>query len=312
MKLLAKGIYPTMLAAYTKDNKIDYRAMEQLLEWYLAKGVQGIYALCHSTEIHWLTFEERLELARFVIKTVRGRAAVVVSGNVESDINRQIYEANRLIELGPDAIAFVRNRVDSGSGRSFQSGIEEILAGIPEGITLGMYECPYPYRKYLSLEEMKFLIATGRFGFLKDTICDKEVMRARQKLVQGTPFQLYNANSATLLESLRFGYDGYCGVMANFHPELYVWLYEHQGESRADAIGHYLGAASLIEGRCYPICAKRYLKRYERIQISDFCRSVPDETVPALWDELEDLYVMAQAALRMTESENCLISSEPC
>ena len=39
--------------------------------------------------------------------------------------------------------------------------------------------------------------------------------------------KLYNANTATLLESMREGAAGYSGVMANFHPELYVWLTEN-------------------------------------------------------------------------------------
>lgn len=39
--------------------------------------------------------------------------------------------------------------------------------------------------------------------------------------------KLYNANSATLLETLSLGIDGYCGGMANFHPALYDWLLDN-------------------------------------------------------------------------------------
>ena len=57
----------------------------------------------------------------------------------------------------------------------------------------------------------------------------------------------------TLLEYLKAGADGYCGVMANFHPELYVWLCEHYKEADAQIVSNVLTMNSLIERQLYPV-----------------------------------------------------------
>ena len=71
---------------------------------------------------------------------------------------------------------------------------------------------------------LKWLADTGRFAFLKDTCCELDQIRAKCEAVKGTGLKIFNANGATLLESLRMGCAGYSGVMANFHTRFYAWL----------------------------------------------------------------------------------------
>ena len=44
IKDIPNGVYPTMITPYTADNKIDYNAVEKLINWYDEKGVAGIYS----------------------------------------------------------------------------------------------------------------------------------------------------------------------------------------------------------------------------------------------------------------------------
>ena len=44
IKDIPNGVYPTMITPYTVDNKIDYNAVEKLINWYDEKGVAGIFA----------------------------------------------------------------------------------------------------------------------------------------------------------------------------------------------------------------------------------------------------------------------------
>lgn len=110
-------------------------------------------------------------------------------------------------------------------------------------------------------ETLRELAETGRFAFLKDTCCDLELIRKKLKATEGTGLKIYNAVSATLLESLRMGCAGYSGVMANFHPELYGWLCENfqKQPEKAQRLQDILGVFSVMESRVYPVCAKYYL-----------------------------------------------------
>jgi 4-hydroxy-tetrahydrodipicolinate synthase len=81
--------------------------------------------------------------------------------------------------------------------------MNQILGAIPEA-TFGVYECPYPYKRLLSDKVLEAMAASGRFAFIKDTCCDAELIAHRVKVLNGRT-GLFNANSATLLETLRAG-----------------------------------------------------------------------------------------------------------
>ena len=81
-------------------------------------------------------------------------------------------------------------------------------------------------------------------------------------LLRGTQFKLLNANCQTLLASMRSGAAGYCGIMANFHPQLYTWLcmnYE-KDPATAEVVQALLGTIGFTEGGMpYPLTAKYHM-----------------------------------------------------
>lgn len=261
IKDIPNGVYPTMITPYTADNKVDYNAVEKLIQWYDEKGVAGIFAICQSSEIFFLSFEERLELLKFIVKNAPKTMSIVASGHTADDLDRQIYEANKFIEVGIDGYVFISNRFakqDEGDD-VFLKNLNYVVDNIPE-IGLGIYECPYPYKRLMSPEVLKTLGETGKFRFLKDTCCNLDQLKAKLEAVKGTGLKIFNANSATLLESLKMGCEGFSGVMANFHPEFYAWLCENfeKEPEKAEKIQDVVGFFSLAECQQYPVNAKYY------------------------------------------------------
>lgn len=115
-------------------------------------------------------------------------------------------------------------------------------------------------------------------------------------MTEGTPLKLYNANSATLLETLRQGGAGFSGVMANFHPRLYTWLCENWDKEpeKAEALQGFLTMCSYIENRLYPVNAKYYLKQ-QGILSSDYCRSQNrGELTSLIRDEVRQLELVSK------------------
>ncbi len=293
---IKKGIYPTMLVAYKESGEIDYDAMGELIEWYIEEGVHGIFALCQSTEIVYLTIEERLKLGKFVMDKVAGRVPVVMSGMTADTLEGQIEEAKLIAALKPDALVILSNRIDTDEQYTLTEKVEILMRELPEDMPLGIYEIPVPYKRLITDEELAFMARSGRFAFIKDTCCDMEIMRRRAKIVEGFDFKLFNANAATILDTLRIGYAGFSGIMANIHPALYVWLFEHRNEALADRIIHYIAMTSVIEARCYPIIAKRYLREYVGLSFTDVCRSAKDTNVPAVAHELRAVHELTLEA----------------
>lgn len=259
---ITDGVWVTMVTPFTGDNRVDYEALGSLVEWYVQKGVNGLFAVCQSSEMFFLTKEERIGIAEFVLEKSAGRVQVVASGHISDSIEEQIDELKAMAATGVRAVVLVTNRLageDEGD-EVWQKNAQKILDAVP-GCDFGLYECPYPYKRLMSPELLKWCAATGRFRFLKDTSCDLEHIKAKLKAVQGSGLKIFNANSATLLESLRMGASGYCGVMANFHPELYVWLAENYQVNRqqSEIAQSFATVASFIERGQYPMSAKYHL-----------------------------------------------------
>ncbi|MBQ5840786.1 MAG: dihydrodipicolinate synthase family protein, partial [Clostridia bacterium] len=264
-------IFPTMITPYHQDGTVNYDAVERYVQWYFEKGCTGVFAVCQSSEIAFLTLEERVNINRTVWNTAKrlekehGRPFTVVSsGHVADSIEGQIEELQAIAASGTDALIFITNRLDihNEGDDVWIANAEKLLAALPKDIPLGLYECPLPYKRLVTPKILRWCLQTGRFRYMKDTCCDAAEIARRNEILAGSDFKLLNANCQTLLQSLQSGGGGYCGIMANFHPELYVWLCENfsQDSQKAALVQALLGTIGFTEaGTPYPLTAKYHL-----------------------------------------------------
>lgn len=295
-KTIANGIWPTMITPYTYSNKIDYAALEKIIEWYIEKKVNGLFSVCQSSEMFFLDLEERIKLASFVKERAQNRVQVIASGHISDSFEDQVKELNLIIDTGVDAVVLITNRLaqQNESDCIWLNKLERLLKRIPEDVCLGFYECPYPYKRIISPEMLKWCMNTGRFYFLKDTSCDIENIEAKLGVVKGSDLKVFNANTATLLETLKLGVSGYSGVMANFHPDLYVWFMKNWNSNPEEAteLSNFLSIAALIERQLYPVNAK-YNMNLEGIKVNTFSRSKNHEELTSTFQlEVRQLYGM--------------------
>lgn len=257
------GVWPVMLTPYTKENKVDYKALESLIEWYIANGVSGLFAVCQSSEMFFLSLEERVEIARFVKEKANGRVPVIASGHISDAFEDQVKELNLIAQTGVDAVILITNRLakKEESDEVWLENLQKLMKEIPDDVKLGFYECPYPYKRVLSKEVAKWCAESGRFYFLKDTSCDIKNIADKLSVCKGTNLKLYNANTATLLESMQLGAAGYSGVMANMQCRLYDKFTADYEKEDLSALSDMLTVCALIEYQCYPVNAKYYLQQ---------------------------------------------------
>jgi 4-hydroxy-tetrahydrodipicolinate synthase len=260
-----EGIVPVMLTPFSEDGTIDYASLEKLVEWYLSKGSDALFAVCQSSEMQFLSLEERSALGKFVVRQVAGRIPVVVSGHISDDPHSQLEELTAAAETGAYGVVLVTNHLDpkSRGTATFMGNLQWLLDRLPKDMPLGLYECPAPYRRLLSDEELRFCIDSERFVLLKDVSCDLETVKRRVAMAAGTPFAILNANAAIAYDAMKAGSRGFNGVLANIHPDLYKWLYTKgsQHPALADEVATFLVLAALSEAFGYPVIAKMYHQR---------------------------------------------------
>lgn len=295
----SNGAWPTVITPFKENAAIDYDALSKLIEWYIENGAGGLFSTCQSSEIFFMSLDERKELTKFVKEKAAGRIPVIASGHISYDVNDQIRELNEIAECGVDAVILISNRLAAPfeSDDIFIERLDKIIQSIPSDVPLGFYECPYPYKRLMTPKIIEYCVKSRRFYFLKDTCCDIEQIKEKIELMKGSAMRLYNANTATLVDSLKLGAAGYSGVMANFQMKLYSWLVKHwqENEELTEEVQSILTVCSFIELKNYPANAKCYLNM-NGIPMNELARKGTQKPQTATEiSELKQIYTLSKA-----------------
>ncbi len=269
------GCWPVMLTPFDDNLQIDFRALDALVEWYIAGGAQGLFACCLSSEMFHLSAQEKTDLVERVCSRVSGRVPVVAAGAFSPRVTdkdatgkpQEIADAiRRVADTGVAGVVLCTNQFGppQASSQDVCENIGKTLSFLPDAPPLGLYECPVPYKRVLTPEAVRFAAQTGAFYFLKDTCCDMSQIKGKIAALQNSPLRFYNANTGTLLASLRGGGMGFSGVGANAIPHLYAWMcrnFEAQPQVAQELQNFFDASAGTVDD-FYPHLVKNYLSRY--------------------------------------------------
>jgi 4-hydroxy-tetrahydrodipicolinate synthase len=259
--LVPDGVWPAMITPLTTDGAIDWYGVDALTDWFIAAGVAGLFAVGQSGEMFKLTDDERLTLAQRVVLRTDGRVPVVASGTFGGPIADQAAFIRRMADTGVQAVTVIASEIASPDEdeRTWLEHLDQLLE-LTYDIPLALYECPEPYHRKIAPESLRQAAQTGRFFLMKETSRSIESVRAKIQAAAGTVLKVYNADTTTLLDSLLSGGNGYCGIAANFYPDLLVWLCAHH-QAAPDLAVHIqalFGTVDPVLHYKYPVCAKYY------------------------------------------------------
>lgn len=95
---MLQGVYSAMITPFDKNENIDERAFETILNWTVDKGVQGVFVVSSTGESWALSFEEKVRLFQLAVTLVEKRVSVIAGVGVSST-----REAIRLAEAAQAA-----------------------------------------------------------------------------------------------------------------------------------------------------------------------------------------------------------------
>ncbi|MDH2927785.1 MULTISPECIES: dihydrodipicolinate synthase family protein [Lonepinella] len=255
-----QGIIPVMLTPFTTNNEVDYDGLRKLTDWYIDNGADTLFATCQSSEILYLSLEEKIKITQTVIDQTKGRIPVVTSGHTGATFDEQVAELQAMYDTGADAVILITNRLDPNNEGTaiLKANFEKLLSALPKDITLGLYECPVPYRRLLTDEEITYFAGFNNIVVLKDVSCDLATVKRRLELTKNSKLKIVNANAAIAFDAMKAGSQGFSGVFNNIHPDLYAYLYKNK-ESQDPIIqelAHFLAICGAAESFGYPNFAK--------------------------------------------------------
>lgn len=295
MELKKKGFIPVMLTPFKSNGDIDYDILTQLTEMYLEAGASGLFANCLSSEMFELQEEERLQLIKHVIKVANGAVPVVATGTFGGPIAAQVDFVKKVHDTGADAVIAITGLLADQNEPDvvFNDRVFELISQTP-GIPLGLYECPVPYKRLLSPQQLIDIVATGRVVYHKDTCLDINQIRQKLEAGKGNPaFGLYDAYMVHAVESMKAGSAGLSCIQGNFFPEMVVWLCNNYADETLNQevamVQQFFNDHMEVMHNVYPVVAKYCLTK-RGLKISTTTRRNVGDFSPVVRNQIEHLY----------------------
>jgi len=216
---------PVMITPFHSSLKIDFDGLSKLIDFYLNSGVKGFFANCLSSEMYNLDNEERLALARHVVKRVNGAVPVVATGSFGQSIEERAEFARKMYDTGVNAVILITSHFANSdeSDTVLIQNFDKFLS-LTNSISLGTYECPSPYKRILTPEVLRYLLSTNRLVYHKDTTLDLDKIKVKLEIAKNSKLEFYDAHTPNTMLSLQMGAKGMSCIAGNFYPEIFVWM----------------------------------------------------------------------------------------
>ena len=198
-----------------KDGGVDLRALRELTEWQLAEGTDGIVPCGTTGEGVTLTAQERSEVVRAVVETVRGRVPVI-AGAGSNATHECIESVKRVKELGADAALVVTPYYNKPT----QEGLYRHYLAIQEATRFPIVAYNVPSRTSGDLlpETVARLAKAGAIVGLKEATANMDRQVQLVEKVGKDALTWLSGDDFTVLPYIACGGHGVISVVTNIAP----------------------------------------------------------------------------------------------
>ncbi|MEX0427380.1 dihydrodipicolinate synthase family protein [Nocardioides sp. DS6] len=220
------GIIPPVCTPLTPELGVDVASLRRLVEHLVGAGVDGLFVLGSTSEVAFLTAEQRAQVAETVVESVSGRVPVL-AGVIDMTTPRVIEHAETAAKIGVDAMVatapFYTRTHPAEIARHFR------LLHDAVDLPIFAYDLPVSVHSKLDGAMLLDLAADGVLCGVKDSSGDDAGLRNLlvQRADRGADvagFSVLTGSETTVDAALAMGVDGAVPGLANVDPEGYVQL----------------------------------------------------------------------------------------
>jgi N-acetylneuraminate lyase len=218
------GIFPALATPFNDDGKINGKAIEQIVNINLEKGVSGFYVGGSTAESFLLSPEERKYALETTVKAVHGRAKVIANIGFFST-GQGIDLAKHADKLGVDAISSVPPFYFKYTLNEYFNYYKDILDTV--SVPMIIYNVPAMSGIIFAENDFVKFFEDERIIGVKYTSYDLYLM---QKLVAQYPEKIFFiGHDEIFLSALAAGAKAAIGSTMCFMAEKYIQIQQHFG-----------------------------------------------------------------------------------
>lgn len=236
------GIFTALLTPFDENNKVNEKALAELIKFNVKMGVQGFYVGGSTAEAFLLTTDERKLIMDIVKDTAPDQTLIAHVGSIDE---------RQAIELGKHAKSLAYDLVSSVSPFYYKFSFDELknyyyrLADASE-LPMLVYHFPNFSGVNMGIKEISAFLTDDRFAGIKFTHNDFFLLeRCKTHFPEKV---IYNGFDEMLLAGLSMGADGAIGSTYNFMANKFVKIYNLFNEGNiAEAQRIQIQANKIVE-----------------------------------------------------------------
>ena len=207
----------SMVALVTpfRNGEVDVATLQKLVEFHVKSGTSGIVPCGTTGESATLSHEEHEQVIERVIRTARGRVAVI-AGTGSNNTQEALRFTRHAERAGADAALLISPYYNKPT----QEGLVQHFRAVAEAVALPIVIYNIASRTGVNIEPETFarLAKIRNIAGVKESSGNLEQM-ARIKAVAGNRFALISGDDALTLPVLSIGGTGVISVVANILPK---------------------------------------------------------------------------------------------
>jgi len=219
-----RGIIVPMVTPLCAPDTLDVAGLERLIEHILSGGVHGLFVLGTTGEAPSLSYRLRREMVERTCRQVRGRVPVLV-GITDTAFVESVEMASVAAEAGAAGAVLAPPYYFPAGQTELIEYLEHLVPQVP--LPLFLYNMPSHTKLSFTMETVQRAAQLPGVVGLKDSSGDMIYFQQLLSSFQSRQdFTLLIGPEQLLGKSVLFGGHGGVNGGANFHPRLYVQVYE--------------------------------------------------------------------------------------
>ena len=221
-----EGIIPAFYACYDNDGKVNLAAVRELTQYYIDKGVQGLYVGGSSGECIYQSKEERKVVLEEVMKVAKGKLTIIAHIACNNTADSQELAAHAE-SLGVDAIASIPPIYFKLPPYAIAKYWNDMSAAAPNTDFI-IYNIPQLAGVALTTGLLNEMMKNPKVvGVKNSSMPVQDIQMWRDEAIkQNRPFVVFNGPDEQLISGLVMGATGGIGGTYGAMPKLYIKMYQ--------------------------------------------------------------------------------------
>jgi len=219
------GVYPAMVTPFDKNEALDEGRLRALVDFLIARKVEGLYITGSTGESFLMSPEERKRVVEITVDQTGGRVPVIAHiGAIGT--HSTIDLARHAEAAGVDALSSVPPFYWGFSADQIYGYYADVTAAT--ALPMLAYNVPMAALGFDVIKRIADI--DGLIGVKYTANTHFEIMRIKDEI--GEDFTVFSGSDEMAMSGLSFGADGLIGSFYNSMPE--IWLALRDAVARGD------------------------------------------------------------------------------